>query len=465
MKQSALRPAATPKKNSVLLRSLPRTAGRRVILGLSLSLLALLITLAVIVGSVWIEDRFPSDDALRALSPRAQRAVTRPIVNALSRQIENHIRSEAEAVYMNTGLTLEETIVRFLDERIGLGERRVYAYRLARAGSPECIAALLKVLQTAPPEHKAFMAQLIGSTGNSAAKAWLTPLLDDPSAVVVTATIRGLSAIGGEDVGARIAAILADGARPDSIRIEAALGLGTMGTPAASEALTQVFHEASANGLQTEILKSLGRFDFPIVANMFEQYVAAPETPSAMRVVAVEALAQSSAEAVPFLLRLADGDSDSEVRASAAWAMSAHHQVENLGPALADLAQKEPAAEVRRRLYEALLPQAGIPSERLLPLVQAEKDVAARVAGFNVVGHLANREPESALALAFDRDIVPELLQIATAPNSVNIQMRAVFALRRAQTGRARAALAEIASGTRPQIALAARNGLHAREQ
>jgi hypothetical protein len=64
------------------------------------------------------------------------------------------------------------------------------------------------------------------------------------------------------------------------------------------------------------------------------------------------------------------------------------------------------------------------------------------------------------VASAFDKEIVPELLQIATAPNSLNIQMRAVFALRRAQTASAQAALAAIAESARPQVATAARNGL-----
>jgi hypothetical protein len=41
----------------------------------------------------------------------------------------------------------------------------------------------------------------------------------------------------------------------------------------------------------------------------------------------------------------------------------------------------------------------------------------------------------------------------------LNIQMRAVFALRRARTLTAQAALAVIADRARPQIATAARNG------
>ena len=51
-----------------------------------------------------------------------------------------------------------------------------------------------------------------------------------------------------------------------------------------------------------------------------------------MRVVAVEALANSSTNAVPFLLGLAGADADADVRAAAAWAISAHDTVTDLGP-------------------------------------------------------------------------------------------------------------------------------------
>jgi HEAT repeat protein len=181
-----------------------------------------------------------------------------------------------------------------------------------------------------------------------------------------------------------------------------------------------------------------------------------------MRVIATEALANSSPRAVPLLLRLAHGDADADVRASAAWAIGAHQTVGNLGPTLTSMAERETEPDVRRRLYESLLPQSAIPTGRLMPLVMAEQDIAARVAGFNAIGRGAYQEPASTIAGRFDAEIVPELLQIATAPNSLNIQMRAVFALRRARTPAALAALGMIAESAVPDVATAARNGLRA---
>jgi HEAT repeat protein len=438
----------------------PRVRWRRVLFPVGGVLVTLLGTVGFVGFSVWIEDRFPSSDPDRALLPAAQKAVTKPIVSAISHQVERYLQERAAHLQMVTGLTVEETIERFLDERVDLARRRLYAFRLARVGSPECVVALLKVFRTAPPEHKAFMAELIGTTGNLAAKSWLRPFLDDPDERVVAAGIRGLSALGGDDVSVGVAAILADSGRAEAIRIEAARGLATLGTPASREALVLNLNQAPSRELATQILNSLGQFDFPAVASTFEEFLAAPKTLPALRVAAIEALAESSPEAVPFLKELAGRDADSAVRASAAWAISAHDSVKDLGPELASMAEQEPAADVRRRLYEALLVQTDVPAERLLPTVRMEQDIAARVAGFNAVGYGASQQPASVLALTFDEEIVPELLRIATAPNSLNIQMRAVFALRRVQTNPAQAALAVIANSARPEVATAARHGL-----
>ena len=110
-----------------------------------------------------------------------------------------------------------------------------------------------------------------------------------------------------------------------------------------------------------------------------------------------------------------------------------------------------------------MLPQASVRADSLLSGVRAEDDLAARVAGFNAIGTAIRREPASAAAGSFDREIAPELVRIATEPNSLNLQMRAVFALRRAGTPAAQDALVQIVeSNAPPQVATAARHGLKA---
>jgi hypothetical protein len=439
---------------------LPRTLLGRSLLGVGVALIVLLFAAGFVVFSVWIEDHFPSDDPKRSLIPGLQKLFTKPIVNAISHGVERYVRSRIDARYMNTGLSLEETITRFLDERIDIEQRRTYAYHLARAGTPEAMAALFKVFQTVGPEDRAFMIQLIGSTGNPVVKDWLWQWLTDGDERVVMAAIRGLSAIGGRDVSEKFVSFLQDSQQPDRIRIEAALGLGAIGTPEAADVLAKAFMKARETDLGMQILNALGHFPFETVAGTFEQCLSAAEVPAETRVAATEALANSSASAVPFLLGFAQNDEDADVRASAAWAVSAHGRYKNIAPVLTDMVEGETDADVRRRLYEALLPQSGIPAERLLPSVLEEDDIAARVAGFNALANGVAQGSSETFAATFDQQIVPELLRIAISENSVNIRMRAVFALRRAQTDAAQAALAEIADTSNPQIAEAARHGL-----
>ncbi len=435
---------------------------RRLCLGLGAVLALLLVVLGSVAGSVWIEGHHPSDDAARALYPPAQEVVTKPIVAALGRQVERFVRSRLRAPYLHAKLSLREAISRFLDERVSLAERRDLAFRLAYAGTAESIDALRQVLQGAPSEHRAYMAALIGRAGGAAANRLLWELLVDPDERVVLAAAHGLSLQNSSTASAKLAELLRDPQRSLAVRTAAAVGLGRLADDEGCRALRAVLAEGPTEELATPVLISLGRFPFARVSDLIGPYVAAAATPPELRVVAVESLASSTSDAVPFLLRLAAADADEDVRAAAAWAVSAYANVRDLGPTLTDLAQREPAEDVRRRLYEALLPQQDIPAARLLSLVQAEQDIAARVAGCNAVGRVASQQPQSATALAFDRELVPELVAIATGQNSPNLQMRAVFALRRAQTGPAQAALETIAASAAPQVAAAARNGMHA---
>lgn len=441
-------------------RLLPRTWFGRIVAIFASGLVLILGLLALVAGSIWIEDRHPGDDPQRALFPRAQSMLTRPIVQAVSRGIEEQIRRNMEAKFMETGLSLEETIALFLDGRVDLRERRFHAYRLAREGTSESIAALLKVLYTAPPADKAFIAALIGRAGNPAAKDWLKPLLSDPEEKVVLSAIRAMGLLGGDDVSAELAAILEDEDRSQPVRIESAIALGSIGSAASTDALMAAFSEMPSDEVAAEILNGLGKASYHHVAPLFEAFVASEDAPLELRVVAVEALSESSSDAIPYLVEVAGGHDEADLRASAAWAISAHGAAGYLGPSLADMMEKEPEAEVRRRLYEAMLTQPALPADRVLSAAMKEADPAARIAGFNAIGHAAHTNPGSKAAATFDAEIIPELLRTADQPNSLNLRMRAVFALRRANTPAARQALATLTRCETPQIATAARNGL-----
>ena len=371
------------------------------------------------------------------------------------REVRRQVRGRMEARAFRTDLGIEQMVARLFDRTQDPITRYRDAYRLAKAGTPEAVSALQRFFQTATVPEKAAIAQLLGSWGNPRCKPWLWMLLDDPNEAVRIGAIRGLSVIGGEDVTAKLAGFLASPSVPVAIKIEAAGGLGTMRSDSAYDALAACFERHEDPDVIEAVVANLGRFPFTSqLEAAFADYLARPDTPARLRVAAVESLADSTPAAVPFLLRTAETDGDWEVRAGAAWALSAHGAVPGEGPRLIDLARQETDEIVRRRLYEALLAQRDVVVDRLVPLVSQEHDVAARVAGWNAVGAAVSRQ--SSWAGDFDRTAVPELLQIALEENSLNVRLRAVFALRRAETTGARAALAQISQVPEPRVASAA---------
>lgn len=429
-------------------------------MGLGAALLAVLAALGVIAASVWIEGRHRGEETDQARCPAVRRLVTRPIVAAVGRQVDRYARQAAVAAYMHPELSGAAAVARFLDERVDLARRRRLAFRLARDGLPEGIAALRAVLGRAAPEDRAYLLRLIGRAANPELVGLLLEFLRDPDERVVLAVIACLPLQGPAVASTWLGALLRDPGRPPAVRAAAAAALGDLGGAEAFGLLATALAEDADADVAEQVLKSLGAFPFPQIAGVIRRYVEAPETPAELRVVATEGLACSSAEATPFLLELAATDRDEDVRAAAAWAVSAQPTVTDLGPALLDLVELEPCEDVRRRLYEALLPQSAVSFERLRPLVEAEADTAARVAGYNALGAVVGRQRQAGPATAFDRDVVPELVAIAVGDPSPNLRMRAVFALRRAQTRVAQEALAALAEQASPPIAAAARNGL-----
>jgi HEAT repeat protein len=324
------------------------------------------------------------------------------------------------------------------------------------------LAALERVLATAAPEDAEHLLWLIGRAGNPATVPWLALQVRHDEEIVARAAIRALGLIGGDEATGHVAEVLADDTCPQALRIEAAVTLGNIQTTAAQLALTDAFASMPSSDVAVEILHGLGRYDFDRVAPVIRGCLAAPADHGELRVAAVEALAKSSPDAVPFLLDVAGADADPEVRAGAAWAVSTHPTAEHFGSHLTGLAESEPEADVRRRLYEAMISQADTAADRVLPLVLAEQDTAARIAGCNAIGASIRHDRASPAAKDFDEQLVPELACLATRPNTLNLQLRAVFALRRAGTPAAREALGRIANDAPPQVATAARNGLMA---
>lgn len=275
--------------------------------------------------------------------------------------------------------------------------------------------------------------------------------------------VRALAVIGGEANTDSLNAMISNTALPKPLRLEATLAMGIIGTPRARESLVAAFRVFPEPEDHEQILGALGQFPFAQIEGTWKQILGDPNTPAEVRVAAVDALAGSSPDALPFLKTMAASDRDPQVREMSAWAISAlpgTGENELLGPDLARMAKVEPDADVRRRLYEALPAQVNNPAESLLPVIQSETDYAARVAGFNALADTVKRGASSGLSAKFDAEIVPELTAIAVSNQSLDVRTRAVFALRKANTPVARQALQTLSQTPNQKIALAARHGL-----
>jgi len=419
------------------------------------------VTLGIFGISIWTEDRFPIEEtAPGSVVAQVREVTTQPLVAVVSQQLERHIRTKLSGQWLAKQIPEDETIDRFLSPSTPFGERRMLAVRLARLGTPEAIAALLQGFEQAPPEQQALLAQLLGSTGIPEMKPRLLMLLYSNDERLVAGAMRGLAALGDQEVSTRLERFLIDEHQSIALRSTAAQVLGEIGTISARDALVSVLTADPFNELTPVVLQSLGVQPFSRVAVVFDRYLAAPETPPELRVTAVESLAFSSKEAVPFLLRTAAYHADPEVRASAAWAVSTHESPLQLGSTLAAMVAREEEPDVRRRLYEALTPQPDIPATSLMARALAEDDIDARVAAYNAVASAIGQGKAFDTAGAFDHKVVPDLVQIAGNENTLNVRLRAVFALRRANTDAAQQALATLATSSNPTVAAASRAGL-----
>ena len=274
------------------------------------------------------------------------------------------------------------------------------------------------------------------------------------------AGIQGLALIGGDENTNQLSEIIKDASLAQPLRLQAALDLGYIGTPLACDALIEAFEQFPDPDIQAQLLNSLGRFSFPQIEETYRDFMTSPSTPDELRVEAADSLSGSSPDALPFLKELVASDRDPEVREMAAWAISMAGIDGPMGPSLRDLARTEPEPDVRRRIYEAMMKQAENPAAELLPQISQETDLAARIAGLNAVANSLGRESQPAVAAEFDSRYVPELTKVALSATSLNLRQRSVFALRRAGTPGALAALSTIAQSNTPQVASAAKAGL-----
>ena len=324
-----------------------------------------------------------------------------------------------------------------------MSERKAAIQALAKLGTAEAIAALKEALTGGSDELRVAVAEGLGECTSPECAAMLLGLLKDPNEAIVQAAIRGLAQLGSPEAVTALTQLLNDPLRSSDIRSEAVTGLGNVNGAGAMQALAQAAMTLGDEDLVTQVLNAIGGRDFSETQSFFRQYMGSAVS-SDLRVAAIESLWQAKGDPTAFLVGYIS-DSDAEVRASAAWAISATDATGNVGPQLLASLQNEQDPDVRRRLYQALANQESFDPSTTLALIQRENDPAARIAGMDLLASSLRNNPTPEVQSYFDQTAAPALKNAALTGETSQERMAAVIALVRASTPSAMSALQDLA--------------------
>ncbi|MGO8700923.1 MAG: HEAT repeat domain-containing protein [Limisphaerales bacterium] len=358
-------------------------------------------------------------------------------------------------------------IAQLVDESLPLMARRQAARALARIGSAAAMIALKNALAetSSPPYLKAAIGEGLGDCPSPEARSLLNGLVHDPDEITARGAVRGLALTGEADAVDSLGSLLFNEQVPLSVRNQAALALGNVNFPGALDALTRAATEISDPDVVENALNGLGKRPFSETETFFTSYLASQDAPDESKVAALEALGNAQGDVSPFLLKYL-GNPDADLRAAAAWALTAIGGASDAGPQMAAALQQEADPNVRAQLYQALDTQAGGDPLAILPLVQDESDPAAQLAGLTYLAENLGASPSPELTDFFNQTAVPELENAALTAESGQNRLAAVIALEQAGTPAASGALQEIAQQSPDStVAISAQKTLTRRSQ
>lgn len=379
-------------------------------------------------------------------------------VPSLSDRPESFLAKVVQRQSGPKNVPVSELLALIHNESAALGARRKAAKALGKSGSDEAFEAVKEILRESPSRIKAAIAEGLAESSHPDAKDLLFTLLDDQDEVCARGAVRGLGFMGSPEAVQKLVQTLHDENRPDSVRTEAALALGEMENPGAMVALMQAARSTEDPEIVQSILDGVGNRPISETREFFESYLQTPGLDSELKVAAIEALGNAEG-AISDLLVNYTADADPEIRAAAAWALSASDRGEVGGDVLKAL-EREQDPSVRLRLYQALGNQQEYDLSSALVLVKSERDEAARLAAYHLLAsHPAAGEDRGVLQF-LQAVAVPELK--ATALNErqeFHHRLSSIMALGRAgrSTSAATDALQEVVgAGVDPRVKEAA---------
>jgi len=346
------------------------------------------------------------------------------------------------------------------DDSLPLLARREAAFVLAQIGTDDALMELLLAASSGSPFLKAIIAEALQNFSHPEAQRFLEALLKDSEEMVARAAVRSMVALGDEVALARVAEVLFNPNKPESVRTEAALALGRSDHPDALQLLLHATYAAEdSDDLEPifhHVLQALAERSFGEVEGFLANYLSAVQLHGEARAAVLEALAGGTEGTAAFLVNFLR-DADPEVRSAAAWSLSITPDAVNHAAKIMDCLRTEREAEVRASLYRTLHGQTAVDVEAFLPVIQAEQNRAAQLAGFDLLASWISSGGSPAAVDYFNARAVPALHQEALDGSDLYSSLSAIVALRRARTADAQAALADIArNSTNPRVSHAA---------
>jgi hypothetical protein len=254
-----------------------------------------------------------------------------------------------------------------------------------------------------------------------------------PNQAVARGAVRGIAGHEAEPATELLATLLLDPTVATLGRIEAAINLSRLDTPAAFEHLLRATYSAIDLGpdepVLHEVLRELVSHHYDKVGGFIDGLLAHPDMDTATKTATLDGMAHApGAGSLTTLLQQARS-ADPVVREAAFWAIAGQDYSEVDQAELAGLLSVESVPWVRSTLYEALRHQDQVPVHLLWDQIVGETDTATRIRGYNL---LATHLPPAKVPL-FGQTIVPELHQIARENKSLTERVGAIIVLGRAQ--------------------------------
>lgn len=290
------------------------------------------------------------------------------------------------------------------------------------------MAALRTGLARAASDVRVDIAEALGECRHPEAAALLLALTRDADENVACGAVRGLASANDAQAAGLLDQLLQDVWSPMSVRTEACLALGDVTHTDALSALIRAANDGRDEQITEYALEGLGKRSFAETESFFREFLETPGRSSQAKTAALEALAGGEEEAAPLLLASLK-DSDPEVRAAAAWALTTADTPPETGSRLLESLQTETSSMVRVRLYQALTGQQTYDTAAVPGLVQKESDPDARLAGFGLWAAACRTGKSPELAASFDSLAVPELGRTALSSESPQQRMSAVMSL------------------------------------